>query len=145
MVRIIVACALTAASTFALTMALLGHSMTAVAAGTESPGVVPPCPHPSYGANGNMGPLFCVIDNPMALRYFAPIAKHTFALGPDASPEDVTAALAADLKHGGTGPIICSIYQLASWRNHWHFGISPVDQLGFPPHSCQTPSFNDFQ
>lgn len=56
-----------------------------------------------------MGPLFCMIDNPVALRYFAPGAKHTFALGPDANPGQVYDALIADYDHGGTGPILCSI------------------------------------
>jgi len=107
---------------------------------------VPPCPHPSYGADGNMGPLFCMIDDPVALRYFAPMAKHTFSLTPSATPEQVAAALVADYKHAGTEPILCSIYQLADWRNHWSFGISAAEQAGtelrFPSNWCRDPRFS---
>jgi len=104
--------------------------------------LVPPCPHVSYGADGNMGPLFCVVDNPLALRYFASIGRHTFALGPDASPGEVAQGLSADYKHGGTGPIMCSIYQLAAWRNHWHFGVTVYSEVS--PY-CKEPSFGDAQ
>lgn len=109
----------------------------------------PPCPHPSYAADGNMTPLFCVIANPVALRYFAPMAKRTFALGPDATSGDVTSALVADSKRGGTLPILCSIYQLASWKNRWRFGASVVSSAGQALHAapgwCSEPSFRDNQ
>ncbi len=142
MIRVLAACAATAAATIALT------AQGGLAGGASSPHantVAPSCPHASYGADGNMGPLFCVIDNPVALRYFAPMAKRTFALGPNAAPIQVAAALVADYRHGGTEPILCSIYQLAQWRNHWSFGISAADQVGrelnFPSGWCAQPRF----
>ena len=46
----------------------------------------PSVPQAGYGADWNMGPLFSVIDNPVALRYFRPMASHTFALGRNATP-----------------------------------------------------------
>jgi len=93
-----------------------------------------------------MGPLFCVIDNPVALKHFTPMAKHTFGLGPDANPGEVEDALVADYKHGGTEPILCSIYRLAAWRHHWRFGVSVAsvvgDRLSFPQGWCREPSFS---
>jgi hypothetical protein len=90
-----------------------------------------------------MGPLFCVIDNPLALRYFAHLGRHTFALGPDASPTQVVNALKQDYT---TNPITCSVYRLAAWRNHWQFGISPAAelaaQLKLIPQWCSDPRFN---
>ena len=117
--------------------------------GTQGQGLVPPCSHAIYGANGNMQPLFCVIDNPAALRHFAPMAKRTFALGPDAAPTQVAAALIADYKRGGTVPILCSTYRLAAWRNHWSFGVSPIGEvasrLKFPSGWCREPLFNGIE
>jgi hypothetical protein len=140
MFRLLWACGLTAALTFALTISLVAHGGL-VAFASEAP--APPCPPPSYGADGNMGPIFCVIDNPVALRYFAPMAKHTFALGPDADPGQVVRALNADYV---SAPTACSIYQLAAWRNQWHFGISPVEELRVERHLysgwCPAPSFS---
>ena len=86
MIRVVTACVTTAALTFVLTIALTTPGGVGEAASTEAQALVPPCAHASYGADGNMGPLFCVIDNPIALRYFAPMAKRTFALGPNATP-----------------------------------------------------------
>jgi hypothetical protein len=105
--------------------------VAAVASAADTQTLVPPCPQAGYGADGNMGPLFCVIDNPVALRYFAPMAKRTFALGPDATPEEVTNALVSDTRAGSASrrwklslPILCSVYQLAAWKNHWSFPYS---------------------
>ncbi len=68
MIRGLAACATTAALTFAVTMALTSpHHVAAAAAGAPS-GFAPPCEHAGYGADGNMSPLFCVIDNPVALH-----------------------------------------------------------------------------
>jgi hypothetical protein len=122
MTRTLLLCATTALVAATFTILLVQHGNLARAA--DAANLVPPCPHAGFGADGNMGPLFCVIDNPVALRYFAPMGKRTFALGPDATPGEVTSALVADFKHGGTLPILCSIYQLASWKNHWRFGMS---------------------
>jgi hypothetical protein len=41
----------------------------------------------------------------------------------------VTNALIVDYRHAGTVPILCSIYQLAAWRNHWSFAISIPDAV----------------
>jgi len=82
----------------------------------------------------------------VALRHFAPMGKRTFALGPNATPTQVAAALIADFKHGGTEPILCSIYRLAGWRDHWSFrGSIPVTvgaRLNFPSAWCTEPSFH---
>jgi hypothetical protein len=105
--------------TLAIIALLLASALVPVKANTDTQ-FVPPCPQASYGADGNMGPLFCVVINPVAFRYFAPMAKRTFALGPDASPEQVASALIADFgQRHGTLPILCSIYELAAWKNHW--------------------------
>ena len=132
----------------ALTIALIAQGRApGAAASTQT--ILPPCPQTRYAADGNMSPLFCVIDNPKALSYFASTAKRTFALGPDASPPEVVDALVADYKHGGTGPTLCSIYQLAAWRNHWKFGISIAAEVGtrlnMPPYWCNEPSFSGIE
>jgi hypothetical protein len=147
MIPILVTCATTAALTFALTIALITPSGVAgAAASTGSQAFVPPCAHASYAADGNMDPLFCVIDNPIALRYFAPMAKRTFALGPNATQAQVAAALIADFKHGGTEPTLCSIYRLAAWRNHWSYGgsiaVTVGARLSFPSGWCTEPLFH---
>lgn len=108
--------------------------------------VTPSCPHASYGADGDMSPLFCVIDNPVALQYFAKEGPHTFALGPNASPGQVVSAVAADRRQAGTIPILCSVYRLAAWREHWSFGISPAQEIGAKLHLysgwCHDPRFH---
>lgn len=122
MIRTLTLCAVTAVLTFVVTIALTGKSgLIGAAASANAAVLIPPCRQAGYGADGNMGPLFCVVDNPVALRYFAPMARQTFALGPDATPEEVTNALVADFK---TLPTLCSTYQLAAWKNQWHFPYS---------------------
>jgi hypothetical protein len=138
MFRLLSACVLIAALTFALTVSLRSHDgLAAVAAEAFAP----PCPHAFYGENGNMSPLFCMVDNPLALRYFAPMARRTFALGPNATPGEVTVALISDYV---TWPTLCSIYELAAWRNQWRFRVSPIDEVGakhnLPPGGCPAPS-----
>lgn len=124
--------------------ALVMTTITAVAGTAKhdviAPAFVPACPHATYGADGNMGPLFCVADNPIALHHYAKMGRRTFALDPSATPGQVVAALNADWKTAGTGPILCSIYRLAAWRNHWSFGVSPTSsaRIGW----CGTPSFS---
>ena len=120
MLRTISACVASVAITLAVVAA------TGAIASSSTSSFAPPCPHPVYGADGTMGPLFCVIDNPLALRYYAASGRHTFALGPDATPTQVVAALKKDFS---TLPITCSVYRLAAWRNHWSFGVSPALQL----------------
>ena len=98
---------------------------------------MPACPHATFGADGNMGPISYMVDNPAALRYFAKLGRHVFALGPNATPHQVEAALKKDTS---TNPIICSVYQLAAWRTGWSFRVDPMDGLGnLPPSWCPTP------
>ena len=96
---------------------------------------VPACPQPVYGHDGDMAPLFCVIDNPLALRYFGMATPHLFALGPSASLTQVGAALKKD-RHAlvTDSPFMCSAYRLAAWREHWSFRVSPLQY-------CSTPAF----
>lgn len=144
MLRLIISCVVTAILTFALTVSLRSHNGPTVVAASP---FTPPCPQAQYGADGNMSPLLCIVDNPLALQYFAQAAPHTFALGPNANPAEVADALNSDFKHGGTGPTLCSIYQLAAWRNQWRFGISPINEVGdelhMPSDWCPAPSFTD--
>jgi len=108
---------------------LLAHQRTprlALVSATAS-AFVPACPRPSYSADGNVWPIFCKIDNPLALRFYESLAPRVFALGPAASPQQVERALAAADAHA-TGPEMCAVYQLAAWWRHWHFGVDP----GYP-------------
>jgi len=125
MLNILAACAATAAATVAPTA---GSGMAGQRAQTAA--FTPPCPQVGYGADRNMDTLFCVVDNPVALRYFAPMAKRLFALGPNANPQQVVAAALADRRTTGTLPILCSSYRLAAWREHWQFAVSAADQIG---------------
>lgn len=140
MLRTIAACAAGVAATLAIV------SVTAANSATSSSSIAPACPRPVYAVDGNMGPLFCIVDNPLALHYFASIGRHTFALGPDAPPSKVVAAVEADFKHG-TIPIMCSVYRLAAWRNQWHFSALSVipavaADLHLIPRWCSDPRFN---
>jgi hypothetical protein len=152
MIRTLALCAISAALAVTLTI-VFGEWRGAegLAAIADAETLVPSCLHATYGADGNMGPLFCVIDNPVALRYFAPMAKRTFALGPDATPTQVSDALVADTRAGPGQrwklglPMLCSVYQLAAWKNHWRFGISVVYEVSEALHAysgwCREPSF----
>ena len=87
---------------------------------------VPACPRPVYSANGNVSPLFCQIDNPVALQFYERLAPRVFALGPNATPQQVGAALSATVtfRHA-TNPEICAAYQLAAWAKQWKFVVNP--------------------
>ena len=143
MIRLLTFCAATAALTVAITTFLTERNASGTASAAET--FVPSCPRATYGADGNMGPLFCVIANPAALQHFAPTAKRTFALGRNAASGQVTSALIADYKQGGTFPIICSVYRLAAWKNQWHFEVSIAAQVGSEIHApsgwCSAPAF----
>lgn len=87
--------------------------------------LVPACPSPSYSADGNVSPLFCRVDNPVAVRFYGALLQRLLALGPDASPSQVSHALsAADT----TLPEACNVYRLAAWAEHWRFGVAPAAQ-----------------
>jgi hypothetical protein len=134
------------AASLATALILVGaawaHGLTAA---REDAALQPPCAQAGYGADGDMSPLFCVVDNPVALRYFAPMGKHLFALGPNANPQQVVAAAVADRKTTGTLPILCSTYRLAAWREHWQFAVSAAAQIGAALHFyrgwCSDPNF----
>ncbi len=87
---------------------------------------VPACPRPVYSANGNVNPLFCQIDNPVALKFYERLAPRLFALGTGATPQQVGTALttAATMQHA-TNAEACAAYQLAAWWRQWHFGVDP--------------------
>ena len=76
-----------------------------------------------------MRPLFCKIINPLALKWYVPVSRHLFALGRDASPQQVIGALQADYQAGGTGPITCASYTIWAYRWHWRFGVDPVEAV----------------
>jgi len=143
MIRVLALCAATAALTASVTTIVKWHGSAFVA---EAETLVPSCPQPHYYADGNVGPLFCMIDNPIALRFYAPLGKRTFALGPDADPGQVYNALIDDYKRHATVPELCAVYQLAAWKNHWHFGSSPAFAVGarlnFPSGWCSEPRFD---
>jgi len=87
---------------------------------------VPACPRAVYSANGNVSPLFCQIDNPVALTFYQRLAPRLFALGPNASPQQVgTALVAATTIQHATSLEACAAYQLAAWWRQWHFAVDP--------------------
>jgi hypothetical protein len=87
---------------------------------------VPSCPRPVYSANGNVSPLFCKIDNPVALQFYARLAPGLFALGASATPQQASAALASSVtfRHA-TNAEACAAYQLAAWWKQWKFAVDP--------------------
>jgi hypothetical protein len=100
---------------------------------------VPECPHFDRGADGTVGPIFCTVDNPAALRYYAAALRPLIALGADARPGRVRSVLAWEYRHGGphgealtgTLPIQCEVFQLASHYWRWSFSYTP--QYCAPP------------
>ena len=114
-------------------VASLAASSKRVAPVAEAAAFLPSCPHLSYGVDGTIAPLFCKIDNPAAIAYYKPRFPHLFALGPNASPEQVDAAMKRDR---GSIPTTCSAYVLWQWRWHWHFAVDPVDEYAGFAHSC---------
>jgi hypothetical protein len=94
--------------------------------GAKAAAFVPACPRPVYSANGNVSPLFCQIDNPVALAFYQRLAPRLFALGPNATPDQVGTALAAasTIQHA-TNLEACAAYQLAAWWRQWHFAVDP--------------------
>jgi hypothetical protein len=87
---------------------------------------VPACPRPVYSANGNVSPLFCQIDNPVALQFYQRLAPRLFALNPNATPQQVGSALVASVtfRHA-TNEEVCAAYQLAAWWKQWKFAVDP--------------------
>ena len=108
----------------ALALAGCGSVRTVTVTRTVAAPSVPACPAPTYTADGNLSPLFCRVDNPLALRFYGSLGlRDLLALGRDASPGAVTRVLE---RHNLTDPQTCSVYALASRAEHWHFGIQPL-------------------
>jgi hypothetical protein len=111
-------------------------------AATSAPAFAPACPHFSYGADGTAGPIFCAIDNPAALHYYAAALKPLIALGPNATPAQVQSKLAWEMRHGGphgevltgTLPIQCQVFQLAAHYWRWSFPYAP-QYCSLPPNT----------
>jgi hypothetical protein len=77
-----------------------------------------------YGADGNISPITCPDGRPNAaadtyLRSITPPLA-VLALGPDASPSDVLAAMCGDMPHS-TIPIESSAEELVQSENDWQF------------------------
>jgi hypothetical protein len=95
------------------------------------PSFEPKCPHTAYGADGTIAPIFCTIDDPVALNYYARALKPLLVLGP--RPTQVKSVLAWEFHHGGpngealtgTYPIQCQVFQLAAHYWRWHFSYAP--------------------
>ncbi len=91
-----------------------------------------------FGANGTVGPLTCADGsvNRLAWEYIAEeLNPVTFTLGPDATPEEVAAALCEDLD---TYPIAEMIYEISSAYYGWSFGLDPVpDSSGEGFNTCE--------
>ena len=85
---------------------------------------VPACPHPSYGADGNFAPLFCRVDNPLAIRYYGSFVWRLMALGPNADPSTISDTIRR--AHIVPASWACSEYALAAWAEHWQFGYNPA-------------------
>ena len=83
---------------------------------------VPACPHLIYGADGSIGPIACTVINPPALSWARRIAPQLFHLGPNATPQQVGAAV----QPGITFPIECELYQVAQLIRGWQFGVQIV-------------------
>jgi hypothetical protein len=107
-----------------------GSSSEALAPATVPPVVALCSAQLSYGADGNASPLFCSNGeiNRLAWSYFAKDTPKVMALGPNATPSDVEAAVSADM-HGSTGPIECSTFQLAYVYYGWSFGVNPTSNV----------------
>jgi hypothetical protein len=108
---------------------------TTTAAAALPPAVVPPVPGVSecsvtlqVGADGNAGPLSCPDGgiNVLAWNYFAKNHPLVLALTPDASVQQVEAAMCADVRTS-TIPIETSTGELAFRYYGWTFvGLSDI-------------------
>jgi hypothetical protein len=110
------------------------HAAAAVThdAGTPSPAVraSATCPHISYGADGNAGPLFCSDGqpNPPVLAYYRTMHLLVLGLGPDATPAQVLRAMCSDLPKS-SNPIETDAYNLAQRMEGWSFGVNPAQEM----------------
>lgn len=79
----------------------------------------PSCPRGTYSPDGNFSPLFCTIANPQALVFYGHLMPPLFKLGPNASPNQVLAAIRRSPYV--TGPELCQAYKLAAFAEGWRF------------------------
>ncbi len=89
-----------------------------------------------FGADGTVGPATCDDGsvNRLAWEYLVKEADPSvFKLGPNATPEQVQAALCDDLI---TFPIAALTYELAQTYYGWSFGIDPVPDGSDTGPSC---------
>jgi hypothetical protein len=133
-----------AAASLVTALIVVGAGWATNGTGAGADTLRPACPHAHYGVDGTMGPAFCAIDNPAALVYYERLGKHLFALGANAAPEQVLAAVLADF-HNSTLPILCETYRLAAWREQWHFAGSiaaaAAASMHWPKRWCTEPRF----
>lgn len=111
------------------------HGARPRSAASAETAALPPCPSPQYSVDGNISPLFCKIDNPRAIAFYKPIFPRLFALGRDASPQQIYLALKRD-EHHATIPEMCSAYALWQWRWHWRFAINPANEVASVASAC---------
>lgn len=134
-----------AAASLVIALILVGAGWAAGVTNVGAHALQPSCPQARYGVDGTMGPVFCVVDNPVALSYYAKLGKHLFALGPSASPDQVVSAIRAD-RGNSTLPILCETYRLADWREQWRFPsstlVAAAALLHLPRNWCSEPSLN---
>lgn len=96
-----------------------------------SPKTATGCPHITYGADGNVGPLFCRDGqpNPPVLAYFQAMHLLVLGLGANATPGQVFQAMCSDVQTNSTYPIETSAYDLAQRIEGWSFGINPAQAV----------------
>ncbi len=85
----------------------------------------------SYGADGNAGPATCPDGRPnlAADRYLRPMHLRVLALGANADPGQVLAAMCKDMATNSTIPIETTAYEVAMAEQGWHFGVDPSQEL----------------
>jgi hypothetical protein len=93
-----------------------------------------------YGADGTAGPVLCpdgdvnmTVDHQLRLG----AGFKVLLLGPNVSPEAVSAAICQDYAGGNTtGPVEQEAYDVAKAEYHWSFGISPFIDISQASSEC---------
>jgi hypothetical protein len=101
------------------------ETTSASASSSATASSVPSCPHVSYGADGNIAPLFGRIDNPLAIHYYGSVEQKLLALGPSATPDEIATLM--QQAHVVPFSWACNEYALAAWAEHWQFGTNPIN------------------
>ena len=73
-----------------------------------------------------MAPLFCKIANPVAVDWYRKDYPTVFALGPNATPAEVTDTIADICRSNATQPTLTDAYRLQSFIQGWQFAFDPV-------------------